>query len=211
MQARLKAAVDNERKPYEVQQLNDRLFAALLKLTWTDQVEDAAFELLPQSSDSDDPAVILSTQIIRLQQLSDAMKDGVFAVADDQLRAKGHPEKFSRQELAQRRSKFKQQALQHVAARLAVEHEKMRRLRVDGVYPGLHEEFTKWVKLEQMHFTVLAADKTAGNLYDQDGDFGIAIKACREMIGQQPVATPDHKVNEDSNNCLLYTSPSPRD
>ena len=86
-----------------------------------------------------------------------------------------------------------------MAARLAVEHEKMRRLRVDGIYPGLHEEFTKWVKLEQMHFTVLAADKTAGNLYDQDGDFGSAIKACREMIGQQPVATPDHKVNEDSN------------
>ena len=89
LQARLKTAIDNERKPYEVQQLNGRLFAALLKLTWNDQVEDAAFDLLQRSSISDDPAVILSTQIIRLQQLSDAMKDGVFAVADDQLHALG--------------------------------------------------------------------------------------------------------------------------
>ena len=197
LRARLKATVDHEIRLYEVQELNDRLFAALLRLTWNDQVEDAAFELLPQNSFPDDPAGILSTQITRLQRLSDATKNGVFAVADDQLCFHGHPEKLSRKELAQRRSKFKQQAIQHVADRLAAEHEKMRQLRVDERHPGLHEEFTKWVKLEQMHFTVLAANKTAGNLYDEDGDFGIVIKACREMLGQQPVATPDKEAHKD--------------
>jgi len=197
LRARLKATVDHEIRLYEVQELNDRLFAALLRLTWNDQVEDAAFELLPQNSFPDDPAAILSTQITRLQRLSDATKNGVFAVADDQLCFHGHPEKLSRKELAQRRSKFKQQAIQHVADRLAAEHEKMRQLRVDERHPGLHEEFTKWVKLEQMHFTVLAANKTAGNLYDEDGDFGIVIKACREMLGQQPVATPDKEAHKD--------------
>ena len=143
LRARLKATVDHEIRLYEVQELNDRLFAALLRLTWNDQVEDAAFELLPQNSFPDDPAAILSTQITRLQRLSDATKNGVFAVADDQLCFHGHPEKLSRKELAQRRSKFKQQAIQHVADRLAAEHEKMRQLRVDERHPGLHEEFTK--------------------------------------------------------------------
>ena len=196
LETRLKQVRDEQVDDYFLQQLIDSLFAAIIKQPWNDKVEDAAFELLNQTSSSDDPAVILSTRIERLQQLNDAMKNGVFAVADTQLRSTGHPEKLTRRELAKRRTEMRQQTLEHVVARLTTEHEKLRRMRVDSIYPGLHEEFVKWMKLELMHFRVLAADKTADNLYDEDGDFGITIEACREMMGQKPVSTP--VVNTDN-------------
>ena len=190
LQARLKRARDEQDESYLLQRLSDSLFTSLLEQPWNDQVEDAAFDLLNRSSYSDDPAEILSAQIQRLQQLNDAMKNGVFAVADEQLRSNGHPEKLTRRELAERRVKMQQSALEHVVDRLTTEHEQRRRLRVDGFHPGLHREFVKWMHLELMHFRVLAADKTADNLYDQDGDFGVTIKACRKIMGEQPVATP---------------------
>ena len=200
MQARLKIVCDEQADDYFLQQLIDNLFAATIEQSWNDKVEDAAFELLNQTSCSDDPSVILSTRIKRLQQLNDAMKNGVFAVADEQLRSTGHPEKLTRRELAKRRTEMRQQALDHVVARLTTEHEKLRRLRVNEIHPGLHREFLNWMKLELMHFRVLAADKTADNLYDKDGDFGITIEACREMMGQEPVTTPAmDSVDEDTN------------
>ena len=166
LQAQLKRAKEERDGDYRLQQLTDSLFTAILKQPWSDKIEDAAFELLDQTSYLDDPADMLSMQIRRLQDLNDAMKNGVFAVADEQLQSNGHPEKLTRRELAKRRTEMRQQALEHVVARLTAEHEKLRRLRVDSIYPGLHQEFVKWMKLELMHFRVLAADKTADNLYD---------------------------------------------
>ena len=103
LQAQLKRAIAEQDNDYYLEQLSDSLFTTLLAQPWSDKVEDAAFELLARNSYSDDPATILSKQIQNLQQLNDAMKNGVFAVADEQLRNHDHPEKLSRRELAERR------------------------------------------------------------------------------------------------------------
>ena len=208
LRAQLERANETEDGHYLLQELSDNLFATILQQPWDDNVEDSAFDLLSQSSYSDDPAVILSKRIERLQRLDDAMKNGVFAVADEQLRSTGHPEELTRRELAKRRTEMQQQALEHVVARLTTEHEKLRRLRVNEIHPGLHKEFLKWMKLELMHFRVLAADKTADNLFDEDGDFGITIEACREMMGKKPVTMPagDSDDKESNKNDYLVVS-----
>ena len=210
LQAQLKRAIAEQDNDYYLEQLSDSLFTTLLVQPWSDKVEDAAFELLARNSYSDDPATILSKQIQNLQQLNDAMKNGVFAVADEQLRNHDHPEKLSRRELAERRAEMQQQAIEHVVDRLTAEHEKLRRLRVDEIYPGLHQEFVQWMQLELMHFRILAADKTANNMYDKDGDFGVVIKACREMMGQQPVATPVVDSDDDDVQKNAYLNVSKR-
>ena len=249
LQIRLKRAIARRVEKHRLQNLENYLLTTILRQPWSDEIESAAFEMLSQISYLEDPGKILAAKVDRLQLITDTMKTGLVAAAEEKFRSNEHPEKLTRPELAEKQKAMRQQALARIAERLAAEHENLRRMRVDGLYPDMHEEFTKWVKLELLHYRVLAADRTADNLYEKDGDFGSVIQACRKMLGEEPAsATPEGDKTENEgdddneylilskqsrqqrawtilsnlavrksapdslpSDCLLYTSPSPRD
>ena len=213
LQAWLKRAIEDRAENYRLQNLDARLLALILEQPWSDDIENAAFEMLDPAFELKEPGKILAAKVDRLQLITDTMKTGLVAAAEEKFRSNEHPEKLTRPELAEKQKAMRQQALVRIVERLAAEHENLRRMRVDGLYPGMHEEFTKWVELELLHYRVLAADRTADNLYEKDGDFGSVIQASRKMLGEEPAsATPegDKAENEgdDDNEYLILSKQS---
>ena len=96
------------------------------------------------------------------------------AAADQQkLQDTGHPEKLTRQELAQKKAEFQKAAREGVAARLAAESKK---------HDGL---LGQWLQMDRMYLNVRLKqnlDEVAGDSFD-DGSATVDRRKLREILG----------------------------
>ena len=206
LQARVNRSMKETSPEYLIRQHVTELFTTVLSQPWSKENEATAFKLVTQTYRSDDPQQRLATWIDRLQQATDAMRAARVAAAELELQSNGHPENLTRRELLKRRREFKQTALKQIVKRLAAERKGLikKTKDVDVAEAKLRNEFSQWMWLEQLHFTILASDSTKPKRFADDGELGRVAKQCRKLMGEQPVALPEEDADADENALLLF-------
>lgn len=150
------------------------LFNALMTQPWTEEVETELFGLLADIS-KNDPSSQLSTQIDAAHRLADRMLAARAEADEKKLQDTGHPEKLTRQELAEKKAGFKTAAREGVAARLAVESKK---------HDGL---LGQWLQMDRMYLDVHLKqnlDKVADE--------------CVEFLGDEPLVPMEKEADKNA-------------
>jgi predicted Zn-dependent protease len=142
-----------------------QLFQALLTQPWTAELENEAFDLLPQQAASSDASRRLLEQVAALYELADRMVAGRYQAS---IGAIEHPEELTRTELRERQQQAQQRARREFAARLLQEQR------------AAEAELTRWFHIERLALVVQLGEELAAVRDD-----------CWERLGSKPTPIAD--------------------
>lgn len=165
---RVAAANDRWRDTYAAQ-----LFNTLMARTWTAEREAELFALIPKLSTHDVSNQLLF-QVEAVQRLVDRLVGLRVDLAEQRLQDEGHPEKLTRIELAERRSKMLVEAREAVAKQLGLQ---------SAQHGGL---LRQWFRMEQMYLQVLL-----------NQDLPQVAASCREILGEAPSRVQPVQIEQD--------------
>ncbi|MCL4202229.1 MAG: hypothetical protein KJ000_07025 [Pirellulaceae bacterium] len=138
-----------------------QLFQALLAQPWTAELENEAFDLLPQQAASSDASSSLLEQVAALYELADRMVAGRY---ESLIGAIEHPEQLTRTELRDRQQQAMLQARRESAERLL------------QAQRAAEEQLAPWIHVERLALLVQLGEDLAAVRDD-----------CWERLGSKPV------------------------
>ncbi len=167
-----------------------RLFNALLSVTWTEENETEALSLLPQLTGNGTEAGRLQTQIQLLQRFVDSMQEKREAAAKEKLQAEDHPEELTRTELAERQAAIQRDAREGIAASVA--------RAIDGLPQDrgiIQDRFATatlrdWLTVERMYLD-LRLDRAQDAVADTCWNLLQALEIDPEQVDDDTQLTPD--------------------